>query len=752
MTGGAQGRLGLFTLVISAFNTRGAFLCKCIWAPVLSRKFFDPSLRKCRVRSRFFVHIPILHIPQSPPPRRVPKKSRAVLSYSSEGDSRAFSSSSLTGTKLRNSLHHDLFGALQLLKSAYRTGRISASAIAARHIDALISELDVDFGFSDEEEGGKNYVRFCVRTRLNAEPNALNLNTAFRFKVQRGREPNARFSDLEPLSGRLKTQRRSSQGIPDRCKARVKQDTFRYWRCGSWATRAGVTQGLKTLAVNPLPGSWATASVVYAASDSAIDQIVAVICGGNGSRRPSSPIVIDYVASLLPFEIHRSAHIYSPKHLKPDSLSAYTPLPPSVMDAASHLMLANDACARLAEFKRELDRVLGLVNKREKPGIELKELLQRGLHVTARERIAQLVESLESLAVSDAALNRLSATTLELPGIPLVYKAVPNPIYEPKLMPAYLLKVLRTTVPPSKTGFMYEATVDKLACALFTLYLPPTHQFLVQPQHTFRALAPDDLVGLEAEWSVVAAAGDGSSTRLMTSVYCSPLRRLPLRTELDARTQLSGGQKVSGKESFSADLKVNLYPVHPQREVSAKEEDNATPVVLRPRAENVSALPAAARFDQLNRMVLLAKEGLQRPDLSILYQNVPGDPADLSETTICMCENKLRDGPAAIRQLRRYAEKYGRGTPHMRFFAFKLASRGLEVAMFRFAESSKDLVPIVKESDTGVSWYSVCDRFVHAKMCELAAEVQTDKWGFQWAYEETPASGSERSSQEAHED
>jgi hypothetical protein len=39
----------------------------------------------------------------------------------------------------------------------------------------------------------KKSVRFGVRTRLNAEPNALNLNAAFRFKVQRGPEPNARF-------------------------------------------------------------------------------------------------------------------------------------------------------------------------------------------------------------------------------------------------------------------------------------------------------------------------------------------------------------------------------------------------------------------------------------------------------------------------------------------------------------------------------------------------------------------------------
>jgi hypothetical protein len=61
---------------------------------------------------------------------------------------RAFSSGSLTGTKLRNSLSTELFEALQLLKSAYRNGHISASGIASKHIDALIEELDADFGFS----------------------------------------------------------------------------------------------------------------------------------------------------------------------------------------------------------------------------------------------------------------------------------------------------------------------------------------------------------------------------------------------------------------------------------------------------------------------------------------------------------------------------------------------------------------------------------------------------------------------------
>jgi hypothetical protein len=67
----------------------------------------------------------------------------------------AFSSGGLTGTNLRNSLSADLFKALQLLKSAYRNGLIGAGAIAAKRIDALIAELDEDFGY-DTDSGADN--------------------------------------------------------------------------------------------------------------------------------------------------------------------------------------------------------------------------------------------------------------------------------------------------------------------------------------------------------------------------------------------------------------------------------------------------------------------------------------------------------------------------------------------------------------------------------------------------------------------
>ncbi|KAJ7784974.1 hypothetical protein DFH07DRAFT_948058 [Mycena maculata] len=123
--------------------------------------------------------------------------------------------------------------------------------------------------------------------------------------------------------------------------------------------------------------------------------------------------------------------------------------------------------------------------------------------------------------------------------------------------------------------------------------------------------------------------------------------------------------------------------------------------------------------------------------LLLLLKGAPGAP----ETTIVMCENKLRNGSGAIRQLKRYAEKYGRDTPRMRFFAFKLGNRGLEVAMFRFAEATSDLVPIIDAENPHNGWYSVCTPFVHVTMCELAAEVQSELWGFQWAYEATSDTG-----------
>ena len=65
-----------------------------------------------------------------------------AIQGSSTSAERAFSSGSLTGTKQCNRLTPKTFEALQLLKSAYRNGHISAICDAGAHVDARIADLD----------------------------------------------------------------------------------------------------------------------------------------------------------------------------------------------------------------------------------------------------------------------------------------------------------------------------------------------------------------------------------------------------------------------------------------------------------------------------------------------------------------------------------------------------------------------------------------------------------------------------------
>ena len=71
---------------------------------------------------------------------------------------RAFSSAALTDTKRRNRLSPDLFESLQILKSAYRNGHMSASdAAQKRYTDLMqdpgVLEMDVEDSMDNEQDG-----------------------------------------------------------------------------------------------------------------------------------------------------------------------------------------------------------------------------------------------------------------------------------------------------------------------------------------------------------------------------------------------------------------------------------------------------------------------------------------------------------------------------------------------------------------------------------------------------------------------
>jgi hypothetical protein len=66
-----------------------------------------------------------------------------AIQGSSVPSERAFSSGGLTGTSLRNRLSPAIFEALQILKSAYRNGHISAAQEAKGHIQLYLAAIAV---------------------------------------------------------------------------------------------------------------------------------------------------------------------------------------------------------------------------------------------------------------------------------------------------------------------------------------------------------------------------------------------------------------------------------------------------------------------------------------------------------------------------------------------------------------------------------------------------------------------------------
>ncbi len=67
---------------------------------------------------------------------------------------RAFSSGGITDTARRNRLTVKVFGALQILKSAYRNGHIAAVDQAGQHVDSLMASLEGASGMADFGEDG----------------------------------------------------------------------------------------------------------------------------------------------------------------------------------------------------------------------------------------------------------------------------------------------------------------------------------------------------------------------------------------------------------------------------------------------------------------------------------------------------------------------------------------------------------------------------------------------------------------------
>ncbi|KAJ7029052.1 hypothetical protein C8F04DRAFT_1117403 [Mycena alexandri] len=375
---------------------------------------------------------------------------------------------------------------------------------------------------------------------------------------------------------------------------------------------------------------------------------------------------------------------------------------------------------------------------------------------------AQAKNLVDNLDAACRASQRVCATHLtHQPS--LQYSLHPDPQHLPGLPPAYFLRVCHNVRPPHVPGVVYESLVDRLAGAFLAHYFPATHQFLLQPQHTFRREAPEAALREVGEWSTTVApsesvrADESVDTQASTAAPASPSNSL---------TSVASSAVTHPGKSPVLRLQTDVPPA--QADISDPLDDflfdlpAATSTPLRRRSLPPSPPPrprvegpfrvADVVVDTYDRLVDATPAGLRKPDLSIVFQGIPTEhnPTVVEpypglepmrkmvvELPILMGESKIRSQLLAEQQLVRYADAFKRETsPAMRFLGFTLRNRGLEVAIFKFAAGGGTNLEAVHFSG-GSSWVPVYEPVVHEAMCAFTAEVQSkwDQHGLCWAYE-----------------
>ncbi|KAF7372529.1 hypothetical protein MVEN_00115100 [Mycena venus] len=357
--------------------------------------------------------------------------------------------------------------------------------------------------------------------------------------------------------------------------------------------------------------------------------------------------------------------------------------------------------------------------------VALSQLLSKPSDTPLPKDLAMVTAQAEKIAadlaeVADAD-QRLRATELD-PVPELQYTSHPNPIYVPRLPPPYLLHVFRNVLPPRLPGIIYESMVDRLACAFLGHYLPTSHQFLLQPQHTFRRIATEKSDSLQAEWSTTANDGDGSSQRADLSA-----NRGVVFPERDLQSEDRDTSFLALPKAHEPNLDFLL---------GIPEASSSPPrrfTIPKPRADGPSTV-ARTGLDTNDRFVDTSPSGLRKPDISILYQGIPSQ----SDSKIVQHYPGVESAVLAVEVPVGMGKNFSREvSPEMRFFAFTLRGSGLEVAMYQFAAECTDIEPILLSPVSQDPWTPVYHPRVHREMCCFAREVQTtwQKYGLCWAYE-----------------
>ncbi|KAJ7635599.1 hypothetical protein DFH06DRAFT_1220967 [Mycena polygramma] len=157
-----------------------------------------------------------------------------------------------------------------------------------------------------------------------------------------------------------------------------------------------------------------------------------------------------------------------------------------------------------------------------------------------------------------------------------------------------------------------------LAGAFLTHYFPASHQLLLQPQHTFRKEASPAAQKIVAKWSTTVAPSESVREDESREIMASAAGPLP--PGYSPEPDVFADQDVD----VFAPLPLDFFDIDPPVATSTPSRQQYLPPSSssRPRVEGPSSV-ADAVVDINYRLTDATPAGLQRPDLSIIFQNIP---------------------------------------------------------------------------------------------------------------------------------
>ncbi|KAF9064411.1 hypothetical protein BDP27DRAFT_1367234 [Rhodocollybia butyracea] len=296
------------------------------------------------------------------------------------------------------------------------------------------------------------------------------------------------------------------------------------------------------------------------------------------------------------------------------------------------------------------------------------------------------------------------------------------PLYAPGPLLPWLQHLFRSQTVDTELS---ESMVDAESGTFLAHYFTLAGQFIVRPQHTYRALASIADQAISNKWSmkVQNLSGDDQADWSLFLFSDNEIGSQDISFNPATASTPPLTNDVNLSSSPELDFNFSIGPgavdiswTKMKQWLPSPETDPQDNSVHKGANTTISSVPTepdiselSAILDELGRLVVeKGRNALKRHELTVVHPLL--EPCQ--DTLIAIVENKFKDKARGVAQLRAYAKDHHKNSSRMWSFTFVLNSFGLQVAMFKFDDSSDELVAVAEDKAINgkkdvAAWYPV---------------------------------------------